>query len=121
MKIQFQWVCQCRSNLFQYNRIFSWTVATFLLIGLLAVAFQFKSEQKAANATVQDDLAYAFNGEVQVSLLDDEEMEQIEGKGAPLIAVIVVQGGRMVIQRWVSSRVAASIVRAGGDVWVATG
>lgn len=93
------------------------TVATLLLICLLAVSFQFKSQQKAANATVQEDLAYAFNGEVQVSILDEAEMEQIEGKGAPLIAVVIVQGGRMIVQRWVSPRVAASIARAGGDLW----
>lgn len=64
--------------------------------------------------------SFVFEGGTGTTALSFQRMQEIEGRAAPLIAVVVMQAGRMVVQRWVSTRVAASIARQGGDLWAPT-
>ena len=93
-----------------------------LLFGFcLIIAFAFFNPNNwVVNANGSTDLSYAFDGDVSATFLTKSEMELIEGEAAPLIAVVVLSGGRMIVQRWVSTRAAAAIVRSGGNVWAPT-
>lgn len=60
--------------------------------------------------------SFVFQGKADAKSLSRQRMQEIEGRAAPLIAVVIMQGGRMIVQRWVSTRVAASIARQGGNL-----
>lgn len=60
--------------------------------------------------------AYAESPANEPSPLDVSEMEQISGRGLPLVAIGLIQCGRFIAQRWVSQRIAVSVLRSGADV-----
>lgn len=65
--------------------------------------------------------SFVFQGETGAKSLSRQRMQEIEGRAAPLVAVVIIsQSGRMIVQRWVSTRVAASLARQGKNLWAPT-
>ena len=90
--------------------------AVLLLAGLA-------TQLALAESFSQDDLAFAFgasslnNGLGEIALLSDQEMADTEGNLAPLIAIGVLHGGRFIVTRYVSRRIAVSALQRGCNVY----
>lgn len=93
-------------------------VFSFLLVCLIITSLLFNRSSMSLHAVSNDELSFAFSEEVNASELNADEMDNIEGQAAPLIAVVALTAaGKMIVKRWVSTRVAGSIVKQGGSVW----
>ena len=65
--------------------------------------------------------SFIFESQTRVKYLSKWRMQQIEGRAAPLIAVVIMQSSRMVVQRWVSTSVAKRMAaRGAADLWAPT-
>lgn len=95
-----------------------------LLCVFLAALFFFNVDTPAfaKNSSLSDlEKEFVFNGRTKAEYLSMRQMQQLEGRAAPLIAVVVIQGGRMIVQRWVSTSVAKNMAaRGAANLWAPT-
>jgi len=86
----------------------------------MQVGAAFQTAQPIAAFTDADMQALfgASDKPMQLAALSQQEMRETEGAVAPLVAIGVMTGTRFIAQRWVTQRVAQTMVQRGAtNVW----
>ena len=84
----------------------------------MVIGFMFAIQVAFASPLNSDDLTFAFGESSdfgEMTLLSDQEMKDTEGDALP--ALIVWNGARWVVTRYVSNRVAVSALRRGCSIY----